>query len=274
MQPRFLRGDRHRVVAGRGIVRADLGADAILQRRDDLAARGVVLGVRAEDQQHVEPQPDRVALDLDVPFLQDVEQADLDLAGEVGQLVDREDAAVRPRQQAVVHRQLVGELQGGTGRLDRIEVADHVGDRHVGRGELLDVARVARQPGDGKAVAFRADARAARGTERRQRIVVDLAARHDRDRFIEQIRQRAEDAALRLPAQAEQDEVVAREDGVDDLRHHGLVVADDAGKYRLLRPQACDEVLADFVFDRTAHARGRPIPRRAVRQALRGVPRS
>jgi hypothetical protein len=56
-------------------------------------------------------QAHRVAFDLDVAFLEDVEQADLDLAGEVGQLVHREDAAVRPRQQAVVHRQLVAELQ-------------------------------------------------------------------------------------------------------------------------------------------------------------------
>ena len=131
------------MLARRRVVRADLRADAILQRRDDLAARGVVLGVGAEHHQDVERQAHRVALDLDVPFLQDVEEADLDLAGEVGQLVDREDAAVRPRQQAVVHRQLVGELQAGARRLDRIEVADHVGDRHVGRRELLDVARVA-----------------------------------------------------------------------------------------------------------------------------------
>ena len=161
----------------RRIVRADLRADAILQRRDDLAARGVVLGVGAEDQQHVERQPDRIALDLDVPFLEDVEQADLDLAGEIRQLVDREDAAVRPRQQPVVHRQLVGELQRGARRLDRIEVADHVGDGHVGRRELLDVARVARQPRDRQRRPLPRDACAARGTERRERIVVDLAAR-------------------------------------------------------------------------------------------------
>ena len=89
---------------------------------------------------HVERQAHRVALDLDVAFLQDVEQADLDLAGEIGQLVDGEDAAVGARQQAVVHRQLVGELQAGARRLDRIDVADHVGDRHVRRRQLLDVA--------------------------------------------------------------------------------------------------------------------------------------
>ena len=144
IEPGLLRGDRHRMMAGGRIVRADLRADAVLQRRDDLAARGVVLGVGAEDEQHVERQPHRIALNLDVALLQDVEQADLNLAGQVGQLVDREDAAVGARQQPVVHRQLVGELQPAARRLDRIEIADHVGDRDVGRRELLDIARLAR----------------------------------------------------------------------------------------------------------------------------------
>ena len=148
-----------------GIVRADLRADAVLERRDDLAARRVVLRVGAEDHHDVERQPHRVALDLDVAFLKDVEEADLDLAGEVGQLVDREDAAVRARQQPVVHRQLVGELQAGARGLDRIEVADQVGDRDVGRRQLLDVARVAVEPADRQVVAGLA--RRARGTPRR-----------------------------------------------------------------------------------------------------------
>ena len=57
--------------------------------------------------------------------------------------------------------------------------------------------------------------------------------------LVEQRRQRAEDARLRLAAQAEQDEVVPREDRVDELRDHGVVVADDAGKQRLAARAAC-----------------------------------
>ena len=148
VEPGFLRGDRHGVGPGNRIVRPDLGADAILERRDDLAAGGVVLRVRGERHQHVERKAHGVALYLDVAFLQDVEQADLDLAGEVRQLVDGEDAAVGPRQQPVVHRQLAGELQARLRRLDRIDVADHVGDRDVWRRQLFHVPRVARQPGD------------------------------------------------------------------------------------------------------------------------------
>ena len=92
------------------IVRADLAADAVLQRRDDLAARRVVFRVRGEDQHQVERQAHRIALNLHVAFLHDVEQADLDLAGQIGQFVDGEDAAIGARQQAVVDGQLVGDV--------------------------------------------------------------------------------------------------------------------------------------------------------------------
>ena len=71
---------------------------------------------------------------------------------------------------------------------------------------------------------------------------------------------------LGLPAQAEQDEVVPREQGVDDLRHHRLVVADDAGEERLLRPQARDQVFADFVSDGSTRHAARRRRRRAMRQ--------
>ncbi len=108
-----------------------------------------------------------------------------------------------------MHREFVGEMQARPRRLDRIEVADHVGDRHVGGGELLHVAIVTREPADLECIPFLAHALAARGTERRQRIVVDLAAGHHGNLGVEQRRERAQDAALRLAAQTKQDEVVS-----------------------------------------------------------------
>src|SRR5205823_7017830 len=101
----------------------------------------------------VEVQAHRIAFDLDVAFLHDVEQSHLDLPGEIGQLVEGEHAAVRPWQQPEMHRQLVGEEVAAPGRLDRVHVPDDVGDGDVRGRELLDVARVARQPGDRRAVA-------------------------------------------------------------------------------------------------------------------------
>ena len=73
---------------------------------------GVVLRVGRGDDEQVERQADREAADLDVALLEDVEQADLDPLGEVGQLVDRDDAAVGARDEAVVERQLVATGSG------------------------------------------------------------------------------------------------------------------------------------------------------------------
>src|SRR5262249_20820226 len=100
-----------------------------------------------------------------------------------------------------------------------------------------------------QAVAVRLREPAAGRAQRRQRVVVDLAARHDRQPLVEQQRQRAQDARLRLAAQAEQDEVVARQDRVDDLGDDRVVVADDAGKERAARAQLADQVVADFSLD-------------------------
>src|SRR3712207_8898231 len=55
----------------------------LFRSRDDAAAVGVVLGVRAEDHAQVEIEADGEAADLHVPFFKHVEQADLDLGAEV-----------------------------------------------------------------------------------------------------------------------------------------------------------------------------------------------
>ena len=141
LDQRDLVGELERVVG------AHLGAEAVLERGDDPPAVGVVLRVGAGHQQHVQRQPQRVAADLDVALLHHVEQRHLDALGEVGQLVDRHDAAVRARHQAVVDGLRVAE-RAALGDLDRVDVADQVGDRGVRGGQLLGVALVAVAPGD------------------------------------------------------------------------------------------------------------------------------
>ena len=190
-------------------MRADLGADAVLERRDDLAARRVVLGVGREHQRHVQVQPHRVSFDLDVSFLHDVEESHLNLAREIRQLVDGEDAAIRPRQESEVHRQLVGQEMPPTRRLDRIDVADDVGNGDIGRRELFHEPELARQPRDRRTVAVLRNDLAAVLGDRIERIVVDLAAGDDGNLLVEQRDQLAEDPAFRLTTQTQQDEVVA-----------------------------------------------------------------
>ena len=84
--PGFLRGDGDAFFHGCRIVRANLGTDAVFERRDDFAASRVILGIRAEHERQIERQADRVSLNLHVAFLHDVEQADLNFSGEVGQV--------------------------------------------------------------------------------------------------------------------------------------------------------------------------------------------
>ena len=115
--PGFLRGDGDAFIHGGGIVRANLGADAVFERRDDFSASRVVFGIRAEDDGDIERQADGISLNLHVAFLHDVEQADLNFSGEVGKFVDGEDAAIGAGQQAVVNRELARAVRGRRARL-------------------------------------------------------------------------------------------------------------------------------------------------------------
>ena len=93
---------------------------------------------------HVERQTDGLAFDLHVAFLHDVEQCDLDLAGQIGQLIQRKDAAIGARQKAIVDIHFAGQLLPAARRFNGIEVADQVSDGDVGRGQFLHIALVAR----------------------------------------------------------------------------------------------------------------------------------
>src|SRR5262249_51094696 len=69
--------------------------------------------------------------------------------------------------------------------------------------------------------------------------------------------ERADDARLRLPALAEEDQVVAAEQRVLDRREHRVVVAEDAGEERLARAQPTQQVRAQLL----AHAARPPAAR-------------
>ena len=150
----------------RRVVSRDLGADAVFQRRNDLSARRVVFRVGGKDQHHIQRQPDRITLNLHVAFLHDVEESDLNLAGEIRQLVDREDAAISARQQPVMNRQFIAEQMSAFRGFDRIDVADDVGDGHVGSGKFFHETRIAIDPVDRCFVAVKLNRLAAIGRDR------------------------------------------------------------------------------------------------------------
>ena len=209
VDPRLLRRDLRGRLHVVGVVREDLRGDPVLQRRDDVAAVGVVLRVGGEHEQDVERDPDREAPDLQVALLEDVQQADLDARLEVGQLVDREDAAVGARHDAEVDDLLVRVGAPLGRRLDRVDVADQVRDRDVGRRELLAIALGPRDPGDRRRVALLGEDAPSVLRDRRERILVQLAAGDRRNLRVEQPDEQPQQARLGLAAEAEQQEVVA-----------------------------------------------------------------
>ena len=224
----LLRDERQFVGQRERVVRADLGAEAVLERGDDPAAVGVVLGVGAGDEQQVERHPQLVAAHLDVALLEHVEQRDLDALGEVGQLVHRDDAAVGARDQPEVDGLGVAE-RAALRDLDRVDVADQVADRRVRGGQLLAVPLAAVLPRDRQS--GRRRWRATRGSAPHTgaygwSLISQPATTgvHSSSRpTIVRIRR-----VLPWPALAEQDDVVAGEQRALDLGHDGVVEADDA----------------------------------------------
>ena len=82
-----------------------------------------------------------------------------------------------------------------------------------------------------------------------ERVVVDLAAGDDRDLVVQQVDQGADDAGLRLAALAEEDDVLAGEDRVLELRDDGVFEAEDAGEHVLALAHLVDQVAAHLLLD-------------------------
>ena len=262
---RLLLHDRDLGLDPERVVGAHLGAEAVLERRDDPAARRVVLGVGAGHHEEVDRQADQVAADLDVLLLHDVEEADLDALGEVRQLVDREDAAVAARDEAVVDRELVGEV-AALGDLDRVDLTDQVRDRDVRRGQLLPIPAFPRQPVDRRRVAALGDQVASLTRDGAVGAVVELRPGDDRDLLVEQVGKGAHEPALGLAPFAQQDQVLVGQDRVHHLRGHRVLVAEHARHHRHARGDRLGGVAAHLL----GHRHRFPTPTRAGRRGNRG----
>ncbi len=207
------------------VVRADLGAEAVLERRDDAPPVGVVLGVGRGHEQHVQGQAHVEAADLHVAFLEHVEQSDLDALGQVRQFVHGEDATVGPGHEAVVQRELVGQV-APLGHLDGVDLTDEIGDRGVGRGQLLREAEAPVHPVQRRAVPLLGHEIAGIARHGLRRVVTDLRARHHRQPLVEEGLERPDDAGLGLTSFAQEDHVVAGQKGVLELGQHRVVEAE------------------------------------------------
>ena len=245
----LLQDHRHLVLELDRVVRADLGAEAVLERRDDPAAVGVVLGVRAGDHEGVQRQPEHVAADLDVALLHHVEHRHLDPLGQVGQLVDRDDAPVGAGDQAEVDGLGVAEA-APLGHLHRVDVTDQVGHARVGRGQLLGVPVVAVAPVDPEVVAL-LDGAALRGVrDRLVGVLPQLGAGDHRRPLVEQPDQGAQQSRLALSALTQQHHVVAGEQRPLELRDDGGLEPVQPGPRIATLTQGVEQVVAQLLAER------------------------
>ena len=244
-QRRLLADDRDLVGKLGRVVRADLGPEPVLERRDDPPAVRVVLRVRRGHHEHVERQAHDVAADLDVPLLHHVEHRDLDALGEVRQLVDGDDPPVTPRDQAEVDRLGVTQ-RPPLGDLHRVHVADEVCDARVRRRELLDVALVAMAPRDRQVIAHGECEPLAGGRDRLVRVLPQLGAVDHRGPLVEQARQGAQDPRLALAPLAEQHDVVPGDERALELRHDRVLEAVQAGPGIVALAEGRKEIGADL----------------------------
>ena len=134
--------------------------------------------------------------------------------------------------------------------LDGVNLADEVRDGNVRRRQLLRVALVAPYPSDVHVVALVAQLLLALRAYGVERVAIQLATRHSRNRVVHQIHHVPNEAGLRLPALAKQDDVLPREDGVLQLRNHRVVEPHDARKQRLTLADAPYQILANLRLDR------------------------
>src|SRR6185369_7115269 len=139
-----------------------------------------------------------------------------------------------------MNRQLVAQQMTTFRGFDRIDVADNVGNCDIGRREFFDKPRIAANPIDRRHIAMLVEHAAAVSGDWTKRIVVDFGAGDDRDALVEQIGEQTNDASLCLAAKTEQDDVVSRQNGVDELRYDGIVIADNAGEKLVARSKFLD----------------------------------
>src|SRR3984957_6754788 len=106
---------------------------------------------------------------------------------------------------------------------------------------------IARKPGYGCGVSFRSDAITAGAAQRSIWVFVNLTAFHDGDLRVHEAGQAAQNSRLRLPAQTQQNEMMAREYSVDDLGDDGIVVTVEAGEKRFTLFHFLQQVFAKLL---------------------------
>ncbi|MPM52677.1 hypothetical protein SDC9_99437 [bioreactor metagenome] len=150
------------------------------------------------------------------------------------------------RDQPEVDRLRIAQV-AALGDLHRVDVTDQVGDAGVGGGELLGVAFAAVAPLDRQVVAQLGGAAAPLRADRFVRVLAELGAGDHRGPLVEQPDEGPQQPGLALAALAEQDDVVARDEGALQLGEHRVAEAVQARPRVLTPAEHAEEVVADLL---------------------------
>ena len=142
----------------------------------------------------------------------------------------------------------VGQLERR--RFDRIHITNEVSHAYIRRCQLLDIALMAMQPLHRRIVPHVGNEIFGKAGERLQRVVVEFAARHHGHILVEQLHNAAREPRFGLPAQAEQQHIVARQQRALDVRDDGVVKTNDALKAVVASFESRYQVVAQLLFDR------------------------
>src|SRR5690242_17344997 len=94
LSPSLLLCDSNAFIKCSSVVRANLRANAVFERRDNLSAGRIVFWICTKHKGHIQVQSDRVTLNLHVTFLHDIEERNLNFPRQIWKFVDGEDAAI------------------------------------------------------------------------------------------------------------------------------------------------------------------------------------
>ena len=126
--------------------------------------------------------------------------------------------------------QLAAEFMPTARCFNGIDITDKVGDGDIRRVQLFNIPLFGREISDRSCIPMFAYLVVAALADRRIRVVMNLASRNVGHLLIEKRGKRAQYPAFRLAAQAQENEIVSRQNRIHDLRYHGIVVADDPGE--------------------------------------------
>jgi len=89
------------------------------------------------------------------------------------------------------------------------------------------------------------------GANGKERIIVDFTTGHAGNFLIEKVGESSKDPTLSLTAQTQQDQVVSGKQSIEKARDHRIFIADDARKKLLFVAKLFNQILSDFVLNRS-----------------------